>query len=253
MLEGSSEPSFLEEINRSTHPNHTNVPVFARSNGPIWQQPPSPEVDAAWHALTSGYPFLITEDDMRILGKDPDRYISVPQSFGYGEKKFITRFAHPHNIHCLDHIRKRLYRDYYGYPNDTMDWIHTEHCLHALVDHLTCYVQYDVLNYMWVEGEPAAEPELTYNRQCQDLDALLRWSKDNRVDKDLRVYYIQPAAGDKIFPADAEFRNIENEYDQNNPDRPSMEDRRKTYQKAYQDAISYWKTTGEVPIEERPW
>jgi hypothetical protein len=106
----------LEEINRSTHPNHTNVPVFAGSNGTIWQQPPSPQVDAAWHALTSGYPFLITEDDMRILGKDPDRYISVPQSFGYGEKKFITRFAHPHNIHCLDHIRKRLYRNYYGYP-----------------------------------------------------------------------------------------------------------------------------------------
>ncbi|KAI4955317.1 hypothetical protein J4E91_001175 [Alternaria rosae] len=96
--------------------------------------------------------------------------------------------------------------------------------------------------------EPAAEPELTYNRQCQDLDALMRWSKDKRVEKDLR-----PAAGDKIFPTDAEFRNIEKEYDYNNPDRPSMEDRRKTHRKAYQDAIRYWEATGEVPVEERPW
>lgn len=101
--------------------------------------------------------------------------------------------------------------------------------------------------------EPAAEPELTYNHQRQDLDALLRWSRDKRVDKDLRVYYVQPAAGDKIFPTDAEFRNIEKEYDYNNPDRPSMENRRKTHRKAYQDAIRYWEATGEVPIEERSW
>jgi hypothetical protein len=247
------EPSFLKNIDQSTHFNHTNIPLFAESNGVIWQQSPSPEVDAAWHALTTGYPFLITEDDMRILGKDPDRYISVPKDFGYGDKTFITRFAHTHNIHCLDHIRKRLYREHYGYPNDTMDWIHTKHCLHALLDHLTCHVEYDVMNYIWVEGEPTADPELTYNRQCRDLNAMIRFSEDNRVDKDLRVFYIQPAEGDHIFPPNAEFRRLEKEFDESHPNRPSMEERRKTYRKAYDDAINYWQETGEVPIEEREW
>jgi hypothetical protein len=190
---------------------------------------------------------------MRNLGKDPDRYISVPESFRYGEKKFITRFTHTHNIHCLDHIRKRLYRDYYGYPNDTMDWIHTKHCLHALVDHLTCHVEYDVFNYIWVEGEPTADPDLTYNLQCRDLSALIRWIEANRVDKDLRVFYIQPPAGYHMVPPDAEFRNLEKEFDKSNSDRPSMEERAKTYRKAYEDAISYWQVTGGVPIEEREW
>jgi hypothetical protein len=32
-----------------------------------------------------------------------------------------------------------------------------------------------------------------------------------------------------------------------------MEERRKTYRKAYDDAIKYWQETGEVPIEEREW
>jgi hypothetical protein len=53
-----------------------------------------------------------------------------------------------------------------------MDWIHTEHCLHASLDHLPGYVQYDVFNSIKVEGDVSAEPELTPNRKCRDLNVI---------------------------------------------------------------------------------
>ncbi|KXS94187.1 hypothetical protein AC578_3331 [Pseudocercospora eumusae] len=221
------------------------------SNGTIWQQPPSLAVDAAWQALTRNYGFLITEADMRLLGKDPTDYVKVPSSYGYGSKKYLARFSHTHNIHCLNRIRKFLHHDYYGFANITVDWIHTRHCLHALLDHFVCNVQYDIFNYVWVEGEPWPQADLQFTRQCKSLDALIDWNEANRVDLDKRVLYLQPKAGDKIFPQDPEYRELEYKMERANPQFPNREEQRAENQRKLHDALTRWKETGIIPMMDR--
>jgi hypothetical protein len=54
------------------------------TGGPsIYRQKPSPEVDEAWRKLHKGERlFLISEAEVRRMGKDPKYVIEAPESWG---------------------------------------------------------------------------------------------------------------------------------------------------------------------------
>lgn len=70
----------------------------------IFRQPPSPEVDAAWHRIANVRPIALTREYVLKVGKDPAQVSKWPGSFGFGPDSYICRIDLFHQIHCLDSL-----------------------------------------------------------------------------------------------------------------------------------------------------
>ncbi len=153
----------------------------------IYRQDPSPEVDAAWERISRFEYQMISSNDVRLLGKDPRTTVKAPESWGYGPDAHIARTEVSHQMHCLNVLRKAMYPDYYpkernGDPATLPLWRpHATHCLHILLQHLTCTASVDVVTYNWREMQTHPSPDFSINRQCRGFDAILEWQDGNKV------------------------------------------------------------------------
>lgn len=76
------------------------------------------------------------------MRKDPDVVAKLPEEFWVdGEERYVAKASAFHNLHCLDYLRRTLYKDYY-WPNGTdsvpFHDTHVSHCVMVLMEHLTC-------------------------------------------------------------------------------------------------------------------
>ena len=177
--------------------------VVNKHNEPpsIYRLQPSPDVDAAWLYLTHhGRNFLITADEVRGLGKDPNGVTHLPDELGAesqpslhccclwltsrtvaanGDEKYFAWLQGSHDIHCLDNVRRFMYRDYYyGDQMDDNPIIepHFLHCMHGLLQTLQCKSSTDVYLAAWVEGQENAIIDVDVTRKCLDYEnSYLGW------------------------------------------------------------------------------
>ncbi|KAB5523991.1 hypothetical protein GE09DRAFT_1257804 [Coniochaeta sp. 2T2.1] len=160
-------------------------PTYPQS---IYKQEPSPEVDAAWSRLYNFRYKVISEDEVRQLDKDPRLTVKAPISWGYGDNAYISRTDVAHRIHCLDMLRKATYPEsVYPHLRDGEEetrvlWRpHVMHCTHVLLQHLMCTATLEAVTYNWMEGMRFPIADFSINRQCLDVEAIIRWEEERDV------------------------------------------------------------------------
>lgn len=190
-----------------------------RDNTSIWRQPPSPAVDEAWDYVTAEGHELITvsANDIRRAGKDPAIVIKAPASWGgSAHGAYFSQVEVFHQIHCLNELRKEMFRDYYygdtaatASPTNELRLSHKTHCIHLLLQALMCSADVGIVTHNWVRNEKLSDPktrpfpDFGVNKMCRDFDSLLDWVRINGVqDVHAKVSRLRHPPGAPIVPGD---------------------------------------------------
>ncbi|KAJ7823564.1 hypothetical protein B0H14DRAFT_2826013 [Mycena olivaceomarginata] len=140
---------------------------------PIYDQPPSDEVDRAWegdvHHNSDAelvYFFLVAYSKIPrnqavrlanktypILGDNPATYMLALDVF--------------HELHCLDEIRKAMYPDYYPHTSEGINTNHMHHCLSSLRQSIMCTADISTI----------AKERSDILHTCRDFEKIQEWGK----------------------------------------------------------------------------
>ncbi|KAH0499832.1 hypothetical protein TgHK011_006998 [Trichoderma gracile] len=169
----------------------------------IFRQEPSKDVDAAWEYLhRNGRVFLITAEEVERLGKNPKAAVIAPEAWHNGEEKYIAITQSSHDLHCLNMIRRGMFKDYYF--NGTMSWAleqHLMHCLHSLLQSLQCRYSTDIYLSAWVEGQDFAVVDFNISRQCLSYDAYMNEWRPETEHPEGEFYKLRAPPGAIFQPA----------------------------------------------------
>ncbi|KAJ6036866.1 hypothetical protein N7540_001145 [Penicillium herquei] len=170
----------LKEIDSKYYPVKFNGTLDYPS---IYRQDPSPEVDEAWNRLEDIRIMSISEDDVLKAGKTTDA-IQIPQKWGGG---YMASLEVNHQLHCVNFLRKSLFRDYYQTRSvefsDHPEMIHTHllHCVEMLRQFVMCHADVGVITHNWVEDYPRPYPDFNTWHQCRNFENVLQWAKDHEM------------------------------------------------------------------------
>ncbi|KAM3497879.1 hypothetical protein MY10362_008783 [Beauveria mimosiformis] len=146
--------------------------VFEESN---FKGMPRPQVDDAWE-------HLLRYNDIRVQKEDLEKanLESVPlndEKGGY----FVTLDVY-HTLHCVNHIRKSYYSDYYHNPNPVAQQReHFDHCIDLLRQTLMCHGDISMHPFEWIDGYRFPWPTERTEHQCRNWDKLVAWSKEHSI------------------------------------------------------------------------
>ncbi|KAJ7693636.1 hypothetical protein B0H17DRAFT_1059322 [Mycena rosella] len=140
---------------------------------PVYDQPPSDEVDEAWQGLYQfAYSKIPRNQAIRlanktypILGDRPTTYMLALDVF--------------HELHCLDEIRKAMYSDYYPPSPEGRNTNHMRHCLSSLRQSIMCTADISTIVWQWSEKSQAAKERSDILHTCRDFSKLQHWAKQN--------------------------------------------------------------------------
>ncbi|KAF7320169.1 hypothetical protein MKEN_00801400 [Mycena kentingensis (nom. inval.)] len=147
---------------------------FGGSDLPIYDQPPSDAVDAAWRAL---YEFafskiprsqarLMANKTYPILGDEPKMYMLALDVF--------------HQIHCLDEVRKAMYPDYYTqHTSEGINTPHMRHCLSSLRQQIMCSADVSPIVWQWNARVGAAKERADVLHTCRDFGKIQAWAEEH--------------------------------------------------------------------------
>ncbi|KEQ93034.1 hypothetical protein AUEXF2481DRAFT_346613 [Aureobasidium subglaciale EXF-2481] len=158
---------------------------------------PSPGLDEAWANITEGHLILINSTGVEALGFSTTNatnvdglYFAVPEYY--------------HQMHCLDNIRKYIFRDSYPdflpfHGTDEQVWGHVDHCIDLLRQRIMCTADVGLIIYYWEGPERIPKANFATEHMCRNLDAIDGWVRDHSWEegkqlKDL-VYPQQRHAG----------------------------------------------------------
>lgn len=164
---------FLDRINIPLTLDAHNNTLFAKT---IYTQPPSPEVDEAWEALSAiGFTTISTADVIR-LGKDPTLTVHHPSD----PNAHIVMPTVNHQIHCLNSIRKSVFSEHYwpGGSKSPLHWDHFYHCLGMVLDALQCGANMDPITFNWMELNDSPVLDFNVNMVCRDHKAFYNAWRD---------------------------------------------------------------------------
>ncbi|KAF9072737.1 hypothetical protein BDP27DRAFT_1217107 [Rhodocollybia butyracea] len=144
------------------------------SDLPIYDQPPSPEVDAAWESL---YEFalnkvprneaaLMANKTYPILGEE-DHYMIALDVF--------------HELHCLNEMRKAMYPEYYPVTDEGIHTPHMRHCISSLRQSIACSADITPIVWQWSERSQAAKERSDVVHSCRDFQKLKSWAENHFV------------------------------------------------------------------------
>ncbi|KAH7411456.1 hypothetical protein BKA64DRAFT_618436 [Cadophora sp. MPI-SDFR-AT-0126] len=187
-------PTFVQQINGT---------LLVPKEPSIARQDPNPESDAVWEDLELIRTIVITGDDVKKLGKDPETAAKFDNEYwGFGDDAYMAQIDVFHQLHCLNELRKLTYPDYYhSFPNSTTKgnddhshghhsrsrysklWqIHIGHCVDILMQNIMCNANTDLITLQWMEKQDNPFPDFSINHQCRDFNALADWRDKNAVD-----------------------------------------------------------------------
>ncbi|KAB5575598.1 hypothetical protein GE09DRAFT_1215359 [Coniochaeta sp. 2T2.1] len=190
--------NFAETWLKSSFVNHHNTPPS------IFRQPPSKDVDAAWESIhKNARNFLITEDEVRRLGKDPEYTVMAPEEWQNGEEKYFALTQVQHDLHCLNMVRMSMFPDYY-FP-EGRGWggeQHFLHCLHALLQSLRCKYSTDVYLASWVEESDFPVVDFNVSRKCLNYEHDVNSWKPETQRTDAEFFGLRAPEWAKFRPAE---------------------------------------------------
>jgi hypothetical protein len=146
---------------------------------------------------------VITANEVRAIGKDPEKAVRFPEEYGFGSDAYMASVEVFHHIHCLDKLRREISYGHYWEgtegpaPGSKLHQAHTAHCIDVLIQSLMCTGSVDMITYNWVEGRSMVMADFNNNKTCRNFDALLGWVNENSVtmnDTSLRALSPPPEA-----------------------------------------------------------
>ncbi|KAK1993872.1 hypothetical protein LX36DRAFT_537726, partial [Colletotrichum falcatum] len=88
-----------------------------------------------------------------------------------------------HSLHCLNMLRKYLYRSHYNAtytgPELESQLDHMSHCIDVLRESLICNGDIAIITYDWRKGHKLPWPNFKVEHECKNWDKILRWSKEH--------------------------------------------------------------------------
>ncbi|TDZ30922.1 hypothetical protein C8035_v001987 [Colletotrichum spinosum] len=165
-----------------------------------WGSEPNPEIDEMWEDITNEAIIPVTEAEVIALKKDPSVAVMLPEEYRINnEKTYLGHALVFHRLHCLDYIRKAVYKDYY-YPNGTdevpMHAQHVAHCMAMILDHLTCAGDPGIYLYQWYEHTEIPLPDANTWGKCWDFKKF-RKEFDKVALKDFSPFQLRKPPGAK--------------------------------------------------------
>ncbi|KAK1977176.1 hypothetical protein LZ30DRAFT_803666, partial [Colletotrichum cereale] len=164
--------------------NRVKVPLTLRFDEPqiisggegdmTWGAQPNPKIDKMWEELATESVIPVTESEIIAMKKDPSVAVMLPEKYHLeNEKTYLAHALVFHRLHCLDYIRKALYKDYY-YPNGTenvpMHEYHIAHCIAMVLNHITCSGDPGVYVYQWYDHTDVPLPDANTWGKCWDFN-----------------------------------------------------------------------------------
>jgi hypothetical protein len=153
------------------------------SSLPIYQQPPSPAVDAAWEALyhtTLGIP----RSHAQSL---PNATVAANHD---ASAPYMVSLSVFHVLHCLDSVRKTVFHLAAGKSLAEIEHMmpghgsgsvemHLGHCIDAIRQQLMCDA--DVTPIVWQWDESVGDVRVYANtvHVCRNYDDILEWGRDH--------------------------------------------------------------------------
>lgn len=181
---------------------HDDIPVYSPASGAIdsmiirfngtldfpsiYRGPPSQEIDAVWARITDDVPptRMSLEEILKAGEVDTPSKVKYPPEFGGG---FMVSMEAPHQLHCLNLLRKASWPKYYGPIDpsfqDTPEVVrmHLDHCIEMLRENTMCNADVTMITWDWVQGYKIPYPNFNTRHQCRDFEKVLDWTVEHAV------------------------------------------------------------------------
>ncbi|KAJ4485578.1 hypothetical protein J3R30DRAFT_1378097 [Lentinula aciculospora] len=141
---------------------------------PIYDRPPSPEVDAAWDGL---YEFALNKVPRNEAVLLPNRTYPILGE----EDHYMIALDVFHQLHCLNEMRKAMYPEYYPITGEGIHTPHMQHCLSSLRQSITCSVDITPIVWQWSNQSQAAKERSDVIHTCRDFEKIKYWAQNHFV------------------------------------------------------------------------
>ncbi|KAI1807925.1 hypothetical protein F4811DRAFT_503743 [Daldinia bambusicola] len=160
---------------------HFDLPPF--TEGPFVGM--GDDVDAAWEEIAGVGHTMISREELVKLGLNPETSLAItdPRDGKPGYRIALEVF---HQLHCLNLLRKNVYREYYPpLGGDTSAEMedptgHLDHCIEALRQFVMCQGDVGVISFD-VLGENELWPNYSTARTCRNFNSIRQWGVDHTV------------------------------------------------------------------------
>ncbi|KAH8602871.1 hypothetical protein B0O99DRAFT_560560, partial [Bisporella sp. PMI_857] len=201
----------LDRLEIKASVKQMNATLFPSSHPSIARQKPNPEADVIWREFELTRAIIISGEDVRRLGKDPETAAKFEDAYWhFGDDAYIGQLDVFHQLHCLNVLRKLLYPAYYNNTpqrHPELYYAHYDHCVDVLYQNIICTTNTDLNTMNWMETQHHPFPDFSINHQCRDFGALVAWRKENSVDME-KWHAMQKPEGVKEVPVMKEYWEI---------------------------------------------
>ncbi|KAG2059392.1 hypothetical protein BDR06DRAFT_949446 [Suillus hirtellus] len=188
---GTPSPHLHDDIPVYSPASGAVDPMIIRFNGTldfpsIYRGPPSQEIDAVWARITDDVPptRMSLEEILKAGEVDTPSKVKYPPEYGGG---FMVSMEAPHQLHCLNLLRKASWPKYYGPIDpsfqDTPEVVrmHLDHCIEMLRENTMCNADVTMITWDWVQGHKIPYPNFNTRHQCRDFEKVLDWAVEHAV------------------------------------------------------------------------
>ncbi|KAE8157757.1 hypothetical protein BDV40DRAFT_292412 [Aspergillus tamarii] len=142
-----------------------------------YQGPPSPETNAAWHALYGAY------SQSRITSEEEAKLANHTTPIPGDTDHSLVSIDVFHQLHCLQMLRLRAwYAEGYEFDRDMLSIDHIDHCIDSLRQSLMCASDITPLTWLWDEEKQKFLPMANIMHTCRDFDLVREWVAQHRVE-----------------------------------------------------------------------
>ncbi|KAF7538532.1 hypothetical protein G7054_g2870 [Neopestalotiopsis clavispora] len=176
----------FDRMSVTTQEKHFNNTFWPDVIPSIFQQLPSPEVDRGWERYGDTKAIAIRRNEIDRLGLDARSLWPWPEDVA-GPDEYMDVLDMFHQIHCLDHLRRVNFPEYYGdlktkYENATFSFEqHNLHCQNLLLNVITCHADLEIVTFNKVEGIHGPFADFSANRKCRNFEDILAWKEENEI------------------------------------------------------------------------
>ncbi|KAI5866150.1 hypothetical protein GGS23DRAFT_594292 [Durotheca rogersii] len=191
----STYSPILDEVDMPLTDVTLNGSLWQGKNTPIWRgYPDSNETMSAWARNDHMHHIVVTREQVIKLGKDPGTAVKLNDEYwGLGDDAYAATLDFPHQVHCLNRLRKEAFR-YWRRAGATapewtdLHWLHLLHCTEMLMEHILCNADAGFITFNWMEHESTPSPDMSVRRKCRDWRQLVDYEKAYRLKDDVEKW-----------------------------------------------------------------
>ncbi|RDL29901.1 uncharacterized protein BP5553_10528 [Venustampulla echinocandica] len=163
---------------------------------------PNDGSDAAWRELLKNSNIRITAEELKKLNRT-----SIQLQDGSGD--YFGGLSAHHHLHCIKSVRRVIYRDHYGLPDEPWMWSHLDHCLEDLRQSVMCNADFSVITYDWLPNYRRPWANFKVDGECVNWEKLDAWAGDRFFSLFDQKALVHPELGisypivDGVIPTDS--------------------------------------------------